>query len=80
MAKEPTISDGDTIECPVCQSTFNDLWDYFDGETNLPETAEIQCPGCDADLTLQSETATRYECHAGHKPPDQGATDADTVQ
>jgi len=47
----------DQVTCPTCEKSFGDLWDY---EWDHRESIEIECPHCDAPLTLRGVVSIDY--------------------
>ena len=57
--EQETHDDGDRIACPVCKESFGDLWDY---DWSRDEDKEIECPHCDAPITLSRHVEVSYTC------------------
>lgn len=59
MSEDPqeTRDDGGRIACPACSEEWGDLWDYGWGNE---ESLDIECPHCEATLTLTRNVSVRY--------------------
>lgn len=54
MTTELTTGDPSICECPVCGKYIRDLYDFG----KLDEGDEINCPHCDAVVTVESVETT----------------------
>jgi hypothetical protein len=49
--------DGERVACPNCGEAWADLWDY---EWGHRDEIRIECPHCDAPLTLHRNISVDY--------------------